>query len=223
MAESSMCSAADLRLRDCNTLLYKVPAVLPLAAGPPAATAALGADDRAAFEHLVGHALGETAAVRWATREFVRRLRRFIVEGAAMNGTSTNAALSAAFACATCGPNFTGYVGPSLEAIERALASGNLREVWALVYVLTRTRFFTTLLLTLLTPQLANHRPLATPETLAERFGFDSGALAARWALVEATQRTLASSKTLQLSQGVPTFEFQRFDSWVHMNFRSEA
>jgi hypothetical protein len=41
-------------------------------------------------------------------------------------------------------------VGPSLEGIEAVLAGGNIREVWALLYALTKTNYITTILTTLL-------------------------------------------------------------------------
>ena len=52
--------------------------------------------------------------------------------------------------------------------------------------------------------------PLATPSSLAARFGMDAAAVSARWKLVEAT-RSLPSSE-LQYSQGMPNFEWEAFD-----------
>ena len=48
------------------------------------------------------------------------------------------------------GAGNTGWVGPSLEGIEAVLAGGNIREVWALLYALTKTNYITTILTTLL-------------------------------------------------------------------------
>ena len=42
-------------------------------------------------------------------------------------------------------PTLVSDVGPRLSAIKRALRSGNLREQWALVYVLTKSQVRTLL------------------------------------------------------------------------------
>ena len=45
----------------------------------------------------------------------------------------------------------TGWVGPSIDDIEAVLtAGGNIREVWALLYALTKTNYITTIMTTLL-------------------------------------------------------------------------
>jgi hypothetical protein len=44
----------------------------------------------------------------------------------------------------------TGWVGPSTDDIEAVLAGGNIREVWALVYALTKTNYITAVMTTLL-------------------------------------------------------------------------
>ena len=216
----------DLATADCNTLLFKSPSV-HINAGPSrAVTANLSEADRIAFEHLIAHALGETTAVRWVTRTFAARLRRFVVVGAALNGSSASVALMRAFTAASCGRHNTGYVGPSLPAIETALASGNLREVWALVYVMSKSRYFTHLLLALLTPRgsgVSAVPPRATPATLAARLGMDAAELSARHELVLATQRTLGASTSLRYAQGIPDYDFEPFDSWVRFDFDSHT
>ena len=84
---------------DCSTLENMIPPVPPLASYlNPAVTAQLTPSDRAAVEHLLGQALAGTDAVKWATREFAKRMRRVVVGAAAINGTSALEALSAAFA-----------------------------------------------------------------------------------------------------------------------------
>ena len=225
-------AACDPRAADCSTFANKHPpvtaTVTPDISGL-AATSSLDASSRRAFEHLLGHALGETSAVRWATQEFARRMGRFIIGGGALNGTSADDALSSAFITPECNQANTGYVGPHLPAIRAALAKGNIREVWGLMYVLTKTRYFTALMLALLSPRGGGGGssgsppmpPLATPSSLAARFGMDAAAVSARWKLVEAT-RSLPSSE-LQYSQGMPNFEWEAFDSWVHFDFDSSS
>lgn len=216
--------SCDPRVSDCSTYANKLPPVTPSVAPDPsglAATSALDASERRSFEHLLGHALRETPAVAWATREFASRIQRFLVGGAALNGTTANEALAAAFISSDCDASNTGYVGPYLPAIRTALGSGNIRETWGLMYVLTKTRYFTSLLLALLSPPSTSPPtpPLATPASLASAFGMDAAAVSARWALVDAT-RSLPSSE-LQYSQGMPNFEWESFDSWVHFDFDS--
>jgi len=208
----------DPSTSDCNLLTAKLPAVdiYSLSVSSRAATAALVPADRAAFEHLIGNALAETEAVRWATRTFRSRLRRFLVEGAVLNGTSSDVALTAAFAVHDEDAHrHTGYVGPDLSSIEHVLDSGNLRETWALVYVLTKTHYFTELLLALLSSGVAS------AEVLSSRLGMDAVAVAARHRLVVAT-RAMASP-ALRFAQGTPDFEFQPFESWVHFNFDARS
>ena len=57
------------------------------------------------------------------------------------SGLERDAALLEAFS----GPKFnqsnTGWVGPNATAIWQALETGNVRERWALVYILSKTRF----------------------------------------------------------------------------------
>lgn len=210
--------------RDCSTFANKVPSVLTPVAPQTAVTAALNAASRRTFEHMLGNALRETPAVQWATRAFASRMTRFLVRGAALNGTSADAALTAAFISSACGPRNTGYVGPSLPAIRIALASGNVRETWALMYVLTKTHFVTTLLNALLsTPAPGGSRvgATATPRSLGARFGMNAVELAARWELVQQT-RSL-SPTGLRYAQGMPDFEYESFDSWVRFDFTSRT
>ena len=116
----------DPAFLDCNMVTGKVPAVTAtLQVG--AVTSSLVAEDRVEFEHMLGHALAETEAVRLATRSFASRVRRFVVEGAALNGSTVKDALLEAFAPPSFGRHNAGFVGPSVDAIERVLASGNIR------------------------------------------------------------------------------------------------
>ena len=202
---------------DCSTLVNKVPAVGPPMHGPLAATAALGAADRSAFEHLLGYALRDTEAVAWVTRAFAARILRFVVEGAALNGTSDDTALTAAFITDRCGPTNTGYVGPSLSAIRKVLnGQGNIREVWGLMYVLTKTHYVTHLLHDLLA-QSHGTPPLATPESLAARFGMNASAVSERWRVY--LQTNALNDTSLEYAQGMPDFEFESFNSWVRFDF----
>ena len=72
--------SCNVRAADCSTFEDKIPSLsLPIVARS-AVTAALGSADRRMFEHALGHALRDTAAVRWVTREFSKRVVRFLIE-----------------------------------------------------------------------------------------------------------------------------------------------
>jgi len=214
--------ACNLEHDDCNDFGSKQPRLsqFPVSAVPPATaavTAALNPADRRSFEHLLGQALRETAAVTWATRAFASRMRTFIVGAAAMNGTVlASTALHAAFTTSAIGPQHAGYVGSSVHAIEGALKAGNIRESWALMYSLTKSGYFSRLLVDLLSHRPDGRQPLATPRSLGEAFGMHALQLEQQWALFRSTSRL---PPALQLSQGMPVFEFQAFDSWVRFNF----
>ena len=206
---------------DCSTFT-KVPAVTDGIAHPAsAATAALDPESRRAFEHLIGHAARETDAVTWTTRTFAQRMRAFLIGGAKLNGTSAADALSAAFISPKCGPGNTGYVGPFLPAIEAVLDNGNLREVWGLMYILTKTHYFTHLMHALLSPSAGGGPPKSTPSDLEKRFGLSASAVSDRWTLVKETAQL--NSSALRYAQGVPDFEFEPFHSWVRFDFSSQT
>lgn len=219
---SSVCdlSACDLSAgKDCSTLSNKVPHIASFAPASRAVTLALSPADRRAFEHLIGHALRETPAVLWATREFSKRMLRVLSAGAALNGTSSDAMMTAAFVTSHCGPWNTGYVGPSLPALRRTLASGNLREVWGLMYVLTKSHYFSHLMMSVLSPRAAVP-PLTSAAELAAKYEMDAEAVAARYTLVRDTAHL---NKSLGYAQGVPDFEFESFTSWVRFDFAARA
>jgi len=217
---ASATARCDMTTTDCNTVLNKVPLVSAAATQTPTVETGLTAADKEAFEHLLGHALRSTAAVAWATKEFAKRMREFLVKGAILNstGTTESAALLAAFASYKCNAHNTGYVGPFVPAIEAALSGGNIREVWGLAYVLTKTHQFSYLLEDLL--------PKHPPATLASLYGMNSSALSERWALVQATKGALGKldpTGDLGYSDGVPDFAYEPFNSWVRFDFSAET
>ena len=219
---AAVASRCDPRETECSSLINKVPAitdhVMPMDS-QPAATASLSAEQRRRFEHMLGNSLRETPAVAWATREFVRRVHAFITGGAELNGTSADDALATAFISSKCDQSNTGWVGPSLPAIKRALESGNIRETWALMYVLTKTNYFTELMLSLLSPRPGDAPPIATPESLAARFGMSGSEIADRWELVKATKAV--GNSDVEYAQGMPDFLYESFTSWVRFDFPS--
>ena len=119
-----------------------------------------------------------------------------------------------------CGPQNTGYVGPKLSAVAAVLENGNIRETWALMYVLSKTGYFNELLVELLSPA-HSASPRATPASLAAQFGMDGTEVAARWSLVNTTLTALDPSR--RYDQGVPVFDFPSLDSWVRFDFRARG
>ena len=216
-------TSCDLVHANCNTVHGKRPPAdtPPDPTTPRAVTAELTPGQRREFEHLLGHALRETDGVRWATREFSTRVSRFLTYGGALNGSSADEALAAAFITPKAGPGNTGYVGPNITAIKAALATGNIREVWGLMYVLTKTHYFCSLLTTLLSPRKGGGAPLATPLSLQSALGMDAAAVSARWAQLVAS-RALNSTEMVY-SQGVVDFIYEPFASWVRFDFAAVA
>ena len=210
----------DMLTTTCNAVEGKSP---PIAATPPSAPtveAGMAAEMKALWEkEVLGAALRKTPAALWATRTFGTRLRDFVVAAGGLNGSSADESLRGAFITPKCDAHNTGYVGPSLPAIKRALSAGNIREVWALAYVLTKSGYLSAVLSSLLSA------PGATPDSVAGAINsaadtavVDASAVGARWALMQQTAE-LNSSEGLHYAQGVPDFGYESFDSWVRLDF----
>ena len=205
----------------CSMVANKVPPVTRTPAAGPSVETDLALADKAAFEHLLGRALRQSEPVCWITREVGVRLAAFLRAAAALLGSTYEDELRAAFVTPQCGVHNTGYVGPSVQAIRRALEHGNIREVWGLMYVLTKSERFSTLLLELLRPRAAGQPALATAASLQATLGMNATAIERRWAEVAATARI--NSTSLRYSQGAPDFLFEPFDSWVRFDFEARA
>jgi len=210
----------DMLTASCNVVAGKFP---PIALVPPSAatvTTGMDDDDAAAWERRVlGPALRTTPAALWATRAFGTRMGAFVIAAGGLNGSTPDEALAGAFITAKCDAHNTGYVGPSLPAIKRVLASGNIREVWGLAYVLTKSGYFSNILEALLLQPGATASSVAAAISAAAKDTVaDSDAIATRWALVQQTAK-LNASGGLHYAEGVPDFGYEGFSSWVRLDF----
>ncbi len=176
-----------------------------------------GIKDPRGFEHALGHALRSTDAVQHATREFGVRLYRAFVEPHKIGPERTREVSNAFGQPSGFDQTNTGWVGPDPGVIETVLRTGNIREVWALVYALTKTAYL--------------DRTVAPPDgtgalmkdvDLLSR-GLSPKPLRERAKLINATAAAMAASSafdmTMKFAQGVPDFAFPGFDSWVRFDF----
>lgn len=202
-------AAQPCNLASCSTVGNKLPRVTSTPAAGPSVESGLAPEDKKAFEHLLGHALRDTAPVCAITRETGLRVASFLRAAGSLRGLSFDDVLRQAFVTPQCDAHNTGYVGPDVRAIRAALEGGNIREVWGLLYVLTKSGYLSRLLLEL----LEGASPLATPASLQAALGMNASALARRWAEVRVTA-TLNSTE-LRYCQGVKDFLFEPYESWV--------
>ena len=202
----------------CNTLTGKLPRVTgggvggtTMPAGPSMET---GVRNRTRFEHSIGHALRSAKAVQHATREFGERIWHAFLEPVAA-GPQRDAAVERAFAARGFDQSNTGWVGTDSGVIEQVLRTGNIREVWALVYALTKTAFVDSAVLT------ADGAVIAADEL--ERRGLAAAPLRKRASLVAATTAAAAAYHGVfpSYDQGVPDLAFPGFDSWVRFDYNA--
>ncbi len=195
----------------------KIPRVGGLQTLPKGPSIESGIKDPAAFEHALGHALRSTDAVQHATREFGVRLYRAFVEPHEP-GPERDREVSKAFGQPSgFDQSNTGWVGPDPGVIENVLSTGNIREVWALVYALTKTSYLDR---TVAPPD--GQGALMNDYDLVSR-GLSPEPLRKRAQLINATTAAMAASSafdaTMKFAQGVPDFAFPGFDSWVRFDF----
>ena len=213
-------SPCDMLTSTCNAVEGKSPPIVVMPPSAPTVEEGMAEEMKALWEkEVLGAALRKIPAALWATRTFGTRLRDFVVAAGGQNGSSVDESLRSAFITPKCDAHNTGYVGAFLPAIKRALSGGNIREVWALAYVLTKSGYLSAVLSSLLSA------PGATPDSVAGAINraagtavVDASAVGARWALMKQTAQ-LNSSEGLHYAQGVPDFGYESFDSWVRLDF----
>lgn len=166
------------------------------------------------FEHALGEGLAASTPVKAATREFASRLYALIVNGShALNNQSEADSLLEAFA-AKCNAHNTGYIGAFPGKMRQVLTvEGNIREVWGLVYCLTKSKHKLGALLHGL-PADFHHQHLG-----ADAGARANAAITDRRALIQKTQRLEVDSYTW----GVPDFIFPPMDSWARFNFDAKT
>jgi len=198
----------------CNTVENKHPFVTPGVPSGPSIETGASLDTRAKLEILLGKALRNTSAVLYITNEFVGRITEVMQKAMARaNGTHPDDVIQAAYGGTYGSPHNTGYVGPDLNALKYALsADGNIREKWALIYILTKNKYFDSTMVP--AASMANKTGDLSP---LEQLGVDANAVLERYRDVRATQDELPSD--LKYSNGIPSFEYEPFDSWVRFTF----
>eukprot|EP01065_Artemidia_motanka_P032836 TRINITY_DN39814_c0_g1_i1.p1 TRINITY_DN39814_c0_g1~~TRINITY_DN39814_c0_g1_i1.p1 ORF type:complete len:460 (+),score=173.47 TRINITY_DN39814_c0_g1_i1:72-1382(+) len=212
----NQCQPCDVTTT-CDTIPCKVPAVSKGLPPGPGLEAGMSNSTRRSFEHLVGHALRRAEPVRWATAQFAARTDAFLT---AASGGNKTAALEAAFVIEGAdwkkNAGYTGYVGPDLHAIQKALTDGNIRERWGLMYVLTKTHAMTDLM-----------RPLADAAAKSNdtagltKLGLNAEAVMQRRKLVAGTEAACKKPDAPSGCSyiGMPDFSFDPFNSWVRFDF----
>lgn len=207
----------------CNTIANKLPAVT--ATAPRHVTMETGLSDaaKADYEHLVGLALRDTAAVQWVTREFATRLARLIVGAGAFNNKTRDQALLTAVTPPPSMPwvsppdrHNTGFVGANATRVAAVLGLGpdglvgNIREVWGLVYVISKMSGVTEIL----APMAAAN----ATDKLAQ-LGCDVEKVMARQREIDITNELPARPSPLQASNGILDYKFPDYGSWSRFNF----
>jgi hypothetical protein len=198
----------------------QVPAVSSVPPKGPTVETGLSDSDKETFEHLLGHGLRKSSAVSLVTQEFVRRALAVVLHGVDQsNKTAASGAIKAAFADPKFGPGNTGYVGPDVDAITRVvkgvakegLNGANIREVWALMYALTKDSW---------------ENPFG--ETLQKATSADIKALELNGPAVLARRAAIAATEGApksfdKYSNGIGDWSYEGFDSWVRFDFSAST
>jgi hypothetical protein len=204
---------ADLLHVQCNSVKNKVPVVTDALPTGESVEQGLSAADKEMFEHLVGHGFRGSAAVKWVTAEFTKRALGVVLHGVKPgdeNGTET--AIMGSFADPKFNRGNTGYVGPDYEAIMKVLhgaAAGdsNIREVWALMYALTKNSWET--------PFGETLNSISTADM--EKLGLNAAAVLSRRAAINVTESAPKSFD--KYSNGIGDWSYEGFNSWVRFDF----
>lgn len=222
----------DLDQQTCNTVLNKLPsvakaeAILNSSNLSLSVTAPLNNQDKQAFEELLARGLLRTSAVQNVTAALSFRLiQGFLLPAAKLVGLSEDTVFLLAFGNSTkCNPSNTGYMGPDLGRIRRALGLEqeqsreggggqanpiSVRELFALVFCMTQGGYYTTLITQLLQAYPAALLFRALPL-------LNATAVVERWALV---QQTSSLPPDVGKDQGLPDFQYPRFLSWSRFDF----
>lgn len=199
----------DMTEVSCDVWNNKIPIVDNVTSLPSVSvTTPFSLEERRGFEMLIAHALVKTDVVHDATAEFVHRLTKgFLDPVAHLLNKTKDEVLEDAFGKGTgCDQTNTGYAGNDLTTIKNVLSEGNFREVWALLYCMTKINYFSTALSQVLTDGKST-------DSLT---GLDMIAVNERWGLM---QKTNTLPDHAQYAQGFPNFQWPSFNSWARFNF----
>lgn len=168
-------------------------------------------DARRHFERTLARSLARTFVVEAVTETFIARVATFIVEAARVeSGWTADEALLRAFGGGS--PTNTGYVGRNVTAIRQVIAHGNLRERWALIYVLQKTGYFDSLLMSLVGKAVRSRNT-----SQLGLLGLHTDAVITRFREIAVTHRRLPRDRWQ--SDGMADFLWPPFSSWVRFDF----
>jgi hypothetical protein len=191
----------------CDTIGCKTPRIGPMLVRAETVETGLTNATKAEFEFGVARALGSTRPVQWTFRQVGLRMYKMIEKMSELNQTSFEDSLLTAFAGGDA--HNAGFVGPNATTIKKALLSGNIREVLALVYLISETKWVTKALLEGL------EGADGWTDIELEQIGLVPAVVRSRHALVNTTMSLPPEDRY----NGVPTFLFASFDSWVRFDY----
>ncbi|CAE8630430.1 unnamed protein product [Polarella glacialis] len=166
--------------------------------------------DKYRFEHQVAINLITTTVQAETTKEFALRLYNLIVAGAWLNGVAAPEALTKAFG-SKCSLHNAGFVNNKSSTIETVLLkNGNIREIWGLVYCLTKNM-----------PVLEDIFMKANASFFEGVLGAEAGARA--FAVVQERKvqvvATASMPSNVKYAFGIPDFLWPTKNSWVNFGF----
>lgn len=209
----------------CSELRQRNP---PLNSGinnRPSFEKSLSDADKEELEHTAAKALITAKLVTDTTAQFGRRLLAVVKAGAKYHGLdSEQAALMGAFGKA-CSIHTTGFPGIDATIMEEVLSNdGNVREVWALMYCLSKNQPWLDTVLEKAAEESAASESTGHKTVFQQLFGDAAGALA--WATVKERKVLVDAAKTVtnfteKFGLGTPDYLFPSMDSWVRFGFPS--
>lgn len=210
-ASDNLCGGLSLKVDLCGQVQVKTPSIHEGLWNGPSEEKRLTDETRRALEHRLGISLAKTEAVAETTREFALRLYNLIVKaGKALDGLDEAEALTTAFA-PKCSVHNTGFPGLEPEILKQVLVvDGNLREVFGLVYCLTKNW----------AKPIDNIFKRASQPMLQDILGSAAGQRAWQAANVRGEQVS-ANVTGSKYTWGVADYIFPSQDSWVHFTFNA--
>lgn len=210
----NVCGQCDFVKVICNTVKNKAPLVSSSLPVGDSITRNLTLQEKHDFEHLLGHAFRNTSGVKWISQTFLDRMTSVLQKAAFhTNKTSPKEALLNSYGAGGDQHN-TGFVGPDLEALNYALSpSGNIREKWALIYILLKNKYFDSVIM----PIAEKANSTGDLSFLEDTLQMNASAVIKRFLAVSETDNELDHS--LKYSNGIPSMAFEPFDSWVRFLF----
>jgi hypothetical protein len=188
----------------CNTVRAKSPNPLRTRS-LPSISSGLSEDETRSIERAIALAIARLPATDQLSAHLLGRLSRLVI-GASTVGPDE--ALVSAFG--TGSPANAGYAGGDPRTLRTIVRDGNLRERWALVYVLQKNHYIENLF-----------DRVASDEALGRALGVNTSAVRTR--ALELEQTKLHVSPADRFSNGIADWLFPPFASWVRFDFDAPA